>query len=114
MTGDDAGAKKYTKDLAVNLAAMVPGAGLAVGASKLASKTAKTAKTLKNAKNLQKATQTIKKGKNLRDKTKLAAKTTDSVINSQQLKKDVKDKRYITNKNGYTINNTAKAGKKYA
>lgn len=114
MTGDKAGAKKYAKDLAVNLAAMVPGAGLAVGATKLASKSAKTAKALKTANNLKKAKETVVKGKKVRDKVKMAANATDSVINSQQLNKDVKDKKYITPNNGYTINNKAKGSKKYA
>ena len=114
MTGDTAGAKKYAKDLAVNLAAMVPGAGLAVGATKLASKSAKTAKALKTANDLKKATQTVKKGKKVRDNVRLASQATDSVINSRQLDKDIKDKKYITPNNGYTINNKAKVSKKYA
>ena len=114
LTGDNAGAKKHAKELAVNLAAMVPGAGLAVGATKLASKSAKTAKALKTANDLKKATQTVKKGKKIRDNVRLASQATDTVVNSAQLKKDVKNKKYIKQKPNYTVNTKGKGSKNFA
>ena len=45
--GDDKAYKKHRNEAAINAAAMIPGAGLAVGASKLAVKGAKAAKAAK-------------------------------------------------------------------
>ena len=63
--GNAKDAKKYAKEGAVNLAAMVPGAGLAVGGAKLAAKGAKYAKLASNvntAKKVYKGGKTTKKG----------------------------------------------------
>ena len=52
--GDDKAAKRHAADAAVNAAAMIPGAGLAVGAGKLAVKGAKAAKAGKTAQKVAK------------------------------------------------------------
>ena len=58
--GDEAGYKTHRNNAAINAAAMVPGAGLAVGGAKLAAKAAKGAKAVKVAKTLKNATDTTK------------------------------------------------------
>lgn len=58
--GDEAGYKTHRNNAAINAAAMVPGAGLAVGATKLAAKAAKGTKAVKVAKTLKNATDTTK------------------------------------------------------
>ena len=58
--GDEAGYKTHRNNAAINAAAMVPGAGLAVGGAKLAAKAAKGTKAVKVAKTLKNATDTTK------------------------------------------------------
>ena len=50
--GDEAGYKTHRNNAAINAAAMVPGAGLAVGGAKLAAKAAKGGKIAKTVKNV--------------------------------------------------------------
>tara|TARA_R100001463_G_scaffold771_5_gene3574 strand:+ start:1639 stop:2595 length:957 start_codon:yes stop_codon:yes gene_type:complete len=58
--GDEEGYKTHRNNAAINAAAMVPGAGLAVGGAKLAAKAAKGTKAVKVAKTLKNATDTTK------------------------------------------------------
>ena len=78
--GDEAGYKTHRNNAAINAAAMVPGAGLAVGATKLAAKAAKGTKAVKVAKTLKNATDTTKVA------NRVAAKTSKQVV-KQGIKK---------------------------
>jgi len=67
--GDEAGYKTHRNNAAINAAAMVPGAGLAVGGAKLAAKAAKGTKAVKVAKTLKNATDTTKVANRVAAKT---------------------------------------------
>ena len=69
-TGDTAGAKKHMLNMGINAAAMVPGAGLAVGGAKLAGKAAKGAKALKAAGKTGEAAEAVAKGQKLKNQMK--------------------------------------------
>lgn len=89
-TGDEAGFKEHGANMAINAAAAIPGAGLAVGGAKLAKAgiaAAKGAKTIDKAadaaKLIKKGTQAKTKAKGALDATKsLAAKSKDYVKKS--------------------------------
>tara|TARA_R100001443_G_scaffold15095_2_gene24931 strand:+ start:2736 stop:3401 length:666 start_codon:yes stop_codon:yes gene_type:complete len=72
LTGDEEGAKGYLADMAINAAAMVPGAGLAVGGAKLASKAAKAGGVVKGAKTVAKG---VKEGAKTAVKTSVKSAT---------------------------------------
>jgi len=94
-TGDTAGAKKHTASAALNLAAAVPGAGLAVGAGKLAKAGVAMAKGSKAAQGVAKTV-----GKYA---TKAAVKTTKKVAEGKskemiaESEKKKKEKNIATN-----------------
>ena len=78
--GDTEGMKKHLKAGAINAAAAIPGAGLAVGATKLGSKAAKGAKALKTAGKTDEAIEAVAKGQKLKKGIKTAGAVTDSTI----------------------------------
>ena len=86
--GDTEAAKGYMKDMAINSAAMVPGAGLAVGGAKLAAKAVKGTKAanvankvVKGAEKGEKVLKTVYKG-NKTGKVKNTANTARNLADS--------------------------------
>ena len=94
--GDTEGAKKHTKNMAVNAAAAVPGAGLAVGGAKLASKAVKGAKALKAADKTKEAGEVVRKGQQLKKNVKTAEAVTDTSIAAGMTDKDLKQRNKNT------------------
>mgnify|MGYP003678614076 FL=1 len=85
LTGDSEAAKGYMGDMALNAASAIPGAGLAVGATKLAKTAAKGAKTLKAANKTEDALAVVKKGQKIKKKVTKASKVTDATAGATQL-----------------------------
>jgi hypothetical protein len=87
-TGDEAGFKKHAASMALNAAAAIPGAGLAVGAGKLAKAGLTAAKGAKTVDKMADATKMVKKGIDAKTKAKgalttaknLATKGKDKVV----------------------------------
>jgi outer membrane biosynthesis protein TonB len=85
LTGDSEAAKGYMGDMALNAASAIPGAGLAVGATKLAKTAAKGAKTLKAANKTEDALAVVKKGQKIKKKVTKVSKVTDATTGATQL-----------------------------
>ena len=90
--GDDAGAKKHATNMAINAAAAVPGAGLAVGGAKLGAKAAKGAKALKTAGKTDEAVEVAAKGQKLKKGVKTAEAVTDTTTAAGMTEKDLKQR----------------------
>ena len=73
--GDEAAYKHHRNSAAINAAAAIPGAGLAVGAGKLAKAGLAAAKGAKTADKMADATKIVKKGIDTKSKAKAALKT---------------------------------------
>lgn len=78
-TGDDANAKKHAAALALNAAAAIPGAGLAVGAGKLAKAGLTAAKGAKTLDKVADSAKLVKKGVEAKTKAKTALDTTKAL-----------------------------------
>lgn len=82
-TGDDAAAKKHAAAAAINMAAAIPGAGLAVGAGKLAKSGLAIAKGAKTADKMADASKMVKKGIEAKTKAKAATETAEAATKSK-------------------------------
>tara|TARA_R100000234_G_C4973959_1_gene167605 strand:+ start:204 stop:1070 length:867 start_codon:yes stop_codon:yes gene_type:complete len=91
--GDTEGAKKHTKEMALNAAAAVPGAGLAVGGAKLTSKAVKGVKTLKAADKTEEATKAVKEGQKLKKTMKTAENVTDTTTAAGMTDRDLQNRK---------------------
>ena len=106
LKGDKKSMKEHLKSGAINAAAMVPGAGLAVGGAKLAAKAAKgvnvanAVKAVRAGQGVAKVAKTIRKGdKVTKDLTKYRNKGKDLItgvaVDTAQQKKNIKKDKNI-------------------
>tara|TARA_R100000406_G_scaffold26623_1_gene17127 strand:- start:1250 stop:1843 length:594 start_codon:yes stop_codon:yes gene_type:complete len=110
--GDDKAYKKHRNEAAINAAAMIPGAGLAVGASKLAVKGAKAAKAAKVASKADDTSKVVA-SKVAKTTAKKGAKDIAKNVTSKKAAKDL-GKEVAVQKTKDTVNKPKKDKKNIA